>query len=121
MALLGGARGTDPGTLTNGDECTYRVRAKTFYRCQRDTAGNRNSPAESTLVGAWVQGSATPLGAPGTPGSPANDVPAEVEVANNSLKVSWTPPMTRPDTPPEVNDGGSAITGYKISWASPAN
>ena len=119
--LLGGALETNPGTLTNGEECTYRVRAKTYIDANENDS--QDSPPESTLVGAWVQGSATPLGAPGTPGSRLAtgvvDVPVEVEVANNSLKVSWTPPMTD-DTPPEVNDGGSAITGYKISWASPA-
>ena len=109
-ALLGGTG--DAGTLTNGEECTYRVRANTYLDLAGGTAGTQD-PGETTLVGAWVQGSATPLGAPGTPAN------ASVEVANGSLNVSWTPPMTA-DTPPEVNDGGSAITGYKISWESPA-
>jgi titin len=112
-ALLGGT--SNPGTLTNGDECTYRVRANTYIERAGGTADTQDTN-EPTLVGAWVQGSATPLGAPGTPGN------ATVEVANNSLRVTWTPPMVAPApaTGPEVNDGGSSITGYKITWASPA-
>ena len=113
-ALLGGGVSDNPGTLTNGDECTYRVRANTFIDRAGGTAGTQDTN-EPTLVGAWVQGSATPLGAPGVPAN------ASVEAANNSLKVSWTPPMVVPvpATGPAVNDGGSPITGYKISWASP--
>ena len=122
LALLGGDG--NPGTLTNGDECTYRVRATTFFDRpdeQGETNGTRDTETEPQLVGAWVSGSGTPLGAPGTPGSTtaADDVAVEVEVAHGALNVSWTAPMTD-DTPAEVNDGGSAITGYKISWASPA-
>ncbi len=111
-ALRGGT--ANPGTLTNGEECTYRVRANTYIDANAN--GSQDTTTESTLVGAWVSGSATPLGAPGTPAN------AAVEVANGSLNVSWTPPMVDPvpATGPAVNDGGSSITGYKISWASPA-
>ena len=117
--LLGGTG--DQGTLTNGEECTYRVRANTYLDLASGTAGTQD-PGETTLVGAWVQGSATPLGAPGTPTVVDSDtvaVDTQIEVANRSVQISWTPAMTT-DVPPKVDDGGSAITGYKISWASPA-
>ena len=107
--LLGGT-GTS-GTLTNGEECTYRVRANTWLDVTGGNLGEQDS-GEMTLNGAWVTGSATPLGTPGTPGNPM------VEVANGSLNVSWTVPMTDAD-PPVVDDGGTPITGYKISWSSP--
>ena len=59
------------------------------------------------------------------PSREAYDATAVVEVANNSLKVTWTPPMTVPDTPPEVNDGGSrdnriqdfvGFSGHGTDW-----
>ncbi len=102
------------GSLANGEECTYRVRANTYF--DRATDGNtakQQDADEPTLEGAWVTGTGTPLGAPGMPAT------VDAEVANGSLNVTWTAPMTT-DTPPKVNDGGTAITGYKIAWASPA-
>ncbi|MCQ3808763.1 MAG: fibronectin type III domain-containing protein, partial [Acidimicrobiia bacterium] len=109
-ADLRGGTGTS-GTLTNGEECTYRVRANTWLDVTGGNPGEQDS-GETTLNGAWVTGSATPLGTPGKPGNPM------VEVANGSLNVSWTTPMTDAD-PPKVDDGGTPITEYKISWSSP--
>ena len=112
VALIGGDLSSGVGSLTNGVECSFRVRANTFVDRAGGTVGERDNATEPILVGAWETGSATPLGAPGTP-------VANVEVANGSLNVTWAPPMTT-DTPPKVNDGGTAITGYKIVWLSGA-
>lgn len=115
VVLLGGT--DNPGDLTNGVECTFRVRANTYLDANNNQA--QDLPAERTLAGAWATGSGTPVGVPGAPGSVVNGnttVPS-VEVANRALNVSWAAPMTA-DTPAKVNDGGSPITGYKVSWAS---
>lgn len=111
VALSGGDLSAGVGSLTNGVECSFRVRANTYVDKAGGEAGTQDSN-EATLVGAWETGSATPLGVPGIP-------VASVEVANGALNVTWTPPMTT-DTPPKVADGGTAITGYKIVWLSGA-
>ena len=109
--------------LTNGVECEFRVRAVTWLNVGNTALDTREPATESELVGAWITGKATPLGVPGVPRGvltstftdPAT-APVEVVAANKALHVSWSAPMT--GTPPKVDDGGTAITGYKVSWDS---
>ncbi|MCY4457947.1 MAG: fibronectin type III domain-containing protein, partial [Acidimicrobiaceae bacterium] len=112
-AELRGGTGSS-GTLNNGEECTFRVRANTYIEATGGNTGTQDPASEPTLNGAWITGSATPLGVPGVPGNP------KVTPANKSLVVTWDTPMMT-GTSPEVDNGGTPITGYKISWESPLN
>ncbi len=81
---------SDGGSLMNGVECTFRVKA---------TTNLGDTP--------WMTGSATPVGIPGTP-------TVTVTPFNQSLVVSWTPAMVAG----AIDDGGSPITGYEITLNS---
>ena len=134
LGVLGGAGGAEAGALANGVVCNFRVRANTWIDLGNDLTGIGVQQADSTLagyertlVGAWVLGSGTPLGVPGAPtvvDGDSDDTNVTLEVAHQSLRVSWTPATVdhdgNPLTPNVVNNGGSPITGYKISWESPA-
>ena len=78
--------------LTNGTAYQVRVQA-----------------TSSVGDGAWLQSTATPSTKPATPAPTvsAGKVDGRL-VGSGNLEVSWTAP----------NDGGSAITGYKIQWKS---
>ncbi len=116
-ALLGGA--LDPanrGTLVNGVECTYRVRANVYVDANGDSDQNPNEPS----LGKWVEGTATPMAttAP-APGPAATVVPAAPAAAsavrgNRTVQVNWTL------VPASGQGTGGPITGYRITLLSPA-
>ncbi|MYA75626.1 MAG: hypothetical protein F4Y27_13225, partial [Acidimicrobiaceae bacterium] len=82
-------------TTTPGNTLEFRVRA--------DNTTDDSDP--DTGLGEWATGSIVPTTVPGAP----TLVAAGVIPAHNSLQVSWTP---------NASDGGSALTGYKLSYSS---
>ncbi len=78
--------------LENGQPCQVRVRAVNI----------KSSPTAPWL---WATATATPVQVPGPPTLEASGVLS----AHESLQVTWTPP---------ASTGGSAITGYEITYAS---
>ena len=64
----------------------------------------RTDATEPTLNGPWAEGSGTPVTLPGAP----QDL-AEVTTAHQSLQVTWNAPES---------DGGSDVTGYKVTWSA---
>ena len=78
--------------LENGQPCQVRVRAVNI----------KSSPTAPWL---WASATATPVQVPGPPTLDASGVLS----AHQSLQVTWTPP---------AGTGGSAITGYEITYAS---
>ncbi|MCY3851388.1 MAG: fibronectin type III domain-containing protein [Acidimicrobiaceae bacterium] len=113
-AFLGGAPSvTEEGTLVNGVECTYRVRANTFV----DKAGGTDDTqdANEPSLGKWVEGKATPMATTATPaptGVPSA-APANVSAVagNRVVQVNWDLTAATP---------ADAITGYRVSLSSPA-
>ena len=91
--------------LTNGDACEVRVRANSFD----DVDGDGAQGGADTLNSPWAEASGTPVTLPGTPGNLA------VNRAHQSLQVTWTAPADIGDQP---GNGGSDITGYKITWSA---
>ena len=86
---------TTISSLTNGTRYTVRVLAVNGNRASDNTSDPSNT-------------------ASGTP-STMPLAPKSVTITNEgdrTLTVTWEPPD---------NDGGSAITGYKVQWTSPAN
>ena len=86
--------------LANGTHCDMRVGANSYYDADRNNFRSSNEPL---LSSPWAAG----FGIPATlPGAPTNVM---VTTAHQSLQVSWTPP---------VFTGGSAISGYKLTWSA---
>ena len=86
--------------LVNGSHCDVRVAANSYYDADRNNFRGSNEPILSSV---WAQSFGTPAT---LPFAPTNVV---VTTADQSLQVSWTPP---------TNTGGSAITGYKLTWSA---
>ena len=86
--------------LANGTHCDMRVGANSYYDADRNNFRNSNEPL---LSSPWATGFGTPATLPGAPTN------VMVTTAHQSLQVSWTPP---------VFTGGSAITGYKLTWSA---
>ena len=86
--------------LANGTHCDVRVSANSYYDADRNTFRGGNEPI---LTSPWAQSSGTPATLPSPPAI------VTVTTAHESLQVSWTPPS---------NTGGSAITGYKLTWSA---
>ena len=93
--------------LTAGDACEVRVRANSYD--DKDDSENQQDATEPTLNSPWAEASGTPVTLPGTPGDLA------VNRAHQSLQVTWSAPADVGDQP---GDGGSDITGYKITWSA---
>ena len=113
--LLGGALSpTAAGTLQNGVECTYRVRATPFVDTDGDESKDDNEPFEPTP---WVEGKATPAATTAVSVPAATVVPAAPEGVtaiggNRSVQVNWT-------LVPTASQGtGGPVTGYKVTLAS---
>ncbi len=94
--------GSEP--LANGDLCQIRVRARSYY--DADDSGDQQTD-EPTLDGHWAYARGTPARKP--------SAPTDVAITNlhETLRVTWT-------GVPADADGGSPITGYKVSWLSGA-
>ncbi|MXW76738.1 MAG: hypothetical protein F4Z58_12015, partial [Acidimicrobiaceae bacterium] len=115
VGLLGGALSpTDVGTLQNGVECTYRVRANLFVGADLTSfdasAGDRYI---DNLV--WVEGKATPMATTAPPAAPTGvpgAVTPEAASGNRVVQVSWGLVQDPAD--------GSPVTGYKVTLSSPA-
>ena len=86
---------SDPITTVAGNKLEFRVRAD----------NTSDDPDPDTGLGEWATGSITPTTVPSAP----TLADADVIPVHNSLQVSWTP---------NTDDGGSAITGYKLSYLS---
>ena len=93
--------GNEP--LTNGDSCQIRVRANGYH--DADDSGDQQIDDEPTLRSRWVLARGTPDSKPSAPTNVA------IRSTHESLQVTWT-------AVPADADGGSTITGYKVSWAS---
>ena len=112
--LLGGAlNATDAGTLQNGVECTYRVRANIFVGADLTSFdANAGDRYIDDLV--WVEGKATPMATTAPPAAPTG-VPGAVTLeaigGNRIVQVNWGL-VPDPD--------GSPVTGYKVTLSSPA-
>lgn len=91
--------------LTNGDLCQIRVRAISYY--DADDSGDHQTDDEPTLAGQWAYARGTPAGKPSAPTDVA------ITKLHETLRVTWT-------GVPADADGGSPITGYKVSWSSGA-
>ena len=91
--------------LTNGDLCQIRVRASSYY--DADDSGDQQTDDEPTLDGQWAYARGTPVSKPSAPTNVA------INNLHESLRVTWT-------GVPADADGGSPITGYKVSWSSGA-
>ena len=89
--------------LTNGDPCQIRVRANGYH--DADDSGDQQIDDEPTLRSRWVLARGTPDSKPSAPTNVA------IRSTHESLQVTWT-------AVPADADGGSPITGYKVSWAS---
>ena len=89
--------------LTNGDSCQIRVRANGYH--DADDSGDQQNDDEPTLRSRWVLARGTPDSKPSAPTNVA------INNLHESLQVTWT-------AVPADADGGSPITGYKVSWAS---
>ena len=89
--------------LTNGDPCRIRVRANGYH--DADDSGDQQIDDEPTLRSRWVLARGTPDSKPSAPENVA------IRSIHESLQVTWT-------GVPADADGGSPITGYKVSWAS---
>ncbi len=111
-ALLGGPVGS--GTLINGVECTYRVRANVYT----NTNGNDRQDSGEPNVGVWVEGKATPAASTAAPAPGVDVVPAAPEgvgviAGNRTMQVNWTlVPATSQGT-------GGSISGYRVTLFSP--
>ncbi len=117
-SLLGGALSpTAAGTLQNGVECTYRVRATPFTDSDGDESKDANEPFEPTP---WVEGKATPAATTAVSAPDATVVPIaptglSVIGSIRSLQVNWT-------LVPAAGSGtGGPITGYKVTLSSSSN
>ena len=86
--------------LVNGDHCDVRVGANSYDDADRNNFRGSNEPI---LTSPWAQSFGTPATLPFAPTN------VMVTTAHQSLQVSWTPP---------TNTGGSAITGYKLTWSA---
>ena len=118
VALLGGALDpASPGTLINGVECTYRVRADVFV----DGNGNSTRDANEPIIGKWVEGKATPAATTAPPRGPAAtvvpDAPTGVGAipGNRTIQVNWALPG-----PGQGTGTGGPITGYRVTLVSPS-
>ena len=89
--------------LTNGDPCQIRVRVNSYH--DADDSGDQQTDHEPTLRSRWVLARGTPDSKPSAPTNVA------IRSTHESLQVTWT-------GVPADADGGSPITGYKVSWAS---
>ncbi|MYH87292.1 MAG: hypothetical protein F4125_01435, partial [Acidimicrobiaceae bacterium] len=90
--------------LTNGAACEVRIRANSYDDV--DGSGDQATDGtEDTKNGPWAEGSATPATVPGEVTFTADNVTR----AHQSLQITWAAP---------TDDGGSDITGYKISWSA---
>ena len=114
--LLGGA--ADAGTLINGVECTFRVRANTYV--PTDDNNTFDVATETLIPGKWVEGKATPtiVTAPGVAvtGTPTA-APAAVGAipGNRVVQVNWT-------LVPATDQGAAGpITGYRVTLSSPTS
>lgn len=119
--ILGGSSGS--GTLTNGVECTFRIRVNVFVDTDND---KEKDPTEQYATRSWVEVSGTPTKTPAPPAVLAEAVrlgqvivgnrAVEGTLAGNRLvQVSWRPPEI-----PETYTGGP-ITGYRVILESPQN
>ena len=90
--------------LTNGASCQLRVRASSYY--DADGSGDQQTN-EPTLENRWAYARGTPAGKPSEPTNVA------INNLHETLRVTWT-------GVPADADGGSPITGYKVSWSSGA-
>ncbi len=90
--------------LNNGVACEVQVRANSYDDVD-DSRDQATDGTEDTKNGAWAEGSGTPATVPGDPVFTA----ANVTRAHQSLQITWQAP---------ASDGGSDITGYKISWSA---
>ncbi len=86
--------------LANGTHCDVRVAANSYYDADRNNFRSFNEPI---LTSPWAQGFGTPATLPFAPTN------VMVTTAHESLQASWAPP---------TNDGGSDITGYKLTWSA---
>ena len=102
QTLLLPLEGDEP--LTNGASCQLRVRASSYY--DADDSGDKQTD-EPTFENQWAYVRGTPASKP--------SAPTDVAINNlhESLIVTWT-------GVPADADGGSPITGYKVSWSSGA-
>ncbi len=86
--------------LANGNHCDVRVRANSYYDADRNNFRGSNEPI---LSSPWTQSFGTPATLPYAPTN------VTVTAAHESLQVAWAPP---------TNDGGSDITGYRLTWSA---
>ncbi len=87
--------------LTNGVACEVRVRANSYNDANDNDT--QDTATEPTLNSPWAVGSGTPVTLPGVLSS-SN---VTITTAHQSLQLTWDAPGS---------DGGSDITGYKITW-----
>ena len=86
--------------LVNGSHCDVRVAANSYYDADRNNFRGSNEPI---LSSPWAQSFGTPATLPFAPTN------VMATTAHGSLQISWTAP---------TNTGGSAITGYKLTWSA---
>ncbi|MXW60664.1 MAG: hypothetical protein F4Z58_12040 [Acidimicrobiaceae bacterium] len=86
--------------VANGDPCDVRVAANSYYDANGNNSQGSNEP---TLVSPWANASGTPATLPAAPTN------VTVTTAHQSLQVSWSPP---------TNNGGSPVTGYRLTWSA---
>ena len=102
---------TQVSDLDNGDACEVRVRANSYNDANdnedQDGASDDAENPERTLNSPWAEGSGTPVTLPNAPTG------LEVVTAHQSLQITWNAPADSDDVP---GDGGSDITGYKVTW-----
>ena len=96
-------QGNEP--LTNGDSCDLRMRANSYD--DADDSGDQQTDDEPTLESQWTYARGTPARKPSAPTNVA------INNFHESLRVTWTAVA-------DDADGGSPITGYKVSWSSGA-
>ena len=95
--------------LENGNACEVRVRANSFIDADDD--GEKNGDEATLENPPWAEGSGTPVTLPGAPTG------LEVVIAHQSLQITWNAPADS-DSGTEPGDGGSDITGYKVTWSA---